>query len=61
MNNFAMHVGQAEVAAAVAVGEPFVVHTEEVENRGVEVVDVDLILNGHEAELVGRTVDMAPP
>ena len=52
-------VGQAEVAAGVAVGEGLVVEAEEVEDRGVEVVDVDLVLDGLEAELVGGAVDVA--
>src|SRR4051812_37657249 len=49
-------VGQAEVAAGVAVGQALVVEPEEVKEGGVEVVDVDLVLDGGEAELVGRAV-----
>src|SRR5262249_24533403 len=52
-------VGQAEVAAGVAVGELLVVEAEEVEDRGVEVVDVDLVRDRGEAELVGGAVDVA--
>mgnify|MGYP000169805405 CR=1 FL=1 len=36
----AVHVGQAEVAAGVAVGEPFVVEAQQMQNRRVQVVDV---------------------
>ena len=54
-----MHVGQAEVAAGVAVGELFVVEAQQVQDRGVQVVDVDLVLDRLEAELVGRAVDVA--
>src|SRR4051794_2271946 len=39
-------VGQAEVAALLAVGEPQVVDAEEVEHGGMEVVDVDGVLDG---------------
>ena len=49
----ARDVGQAEVAALETVGEPGVVEAEEVEDRGVEVVDVDLVLDAGEAEVVG--------
>src|SRR6478735_893238 len=49
----AVHVRQPEIAAGVAVGEFFVVEAEEVEDRGVEVVDVDPVVDGGEAELVG--------
>ena len=55
-----MHVGQAEVAAGVAVGELLVVEAQQVQDRGVQVVDVDLVLDGLEAELVGRAVDVPP-
>ena len=40
-NHLAMHVGQAEVAAGVAVGETLVVEAQQVQDRGVQVVDVD--------------------
>ena len=39
-------VGQAEVAALEAVGQLRVVEAEEVEDRGLEVVDVDAVLDG---------------
>ena len=48
-----MHVGEAEVAALEAVGELGVVEAEQVQDGGVEVVDVDLVLDGVEAEFVG--------
>ena len=54
-----MHVGQPEVAAGVAVGELLVVEAEEVQDRGVQVVDVDLLLDRLEAEFVGGAVDVA--
>ena len=34
-------VGQAEVAALEAVGEPLVVDAQAVQDRGVQIVDVD--------------------
>ena len=49
-------VGEAEVAAGVAVGEFFVVEAEEVKDGGVEVVDVDFVLDGGEPEFVGGAV-----
>src|SRR4051794_12843188 len=56
-HDLAMDVGQAEVPAGVAVGEPLVVESEEVQDRGVEVVHADGILDGLEPEVVGGTVD----
>ena len=47
-----MHVRQPEVAAGEAVGEPGVVEAEQVEHRGMEVVDMHPVLHGVEAEFV---------
>ena len=51
-----MHIGQAEVSAAVAIGQAFVIETQQVQDRGVQVVDVDGVLGGHVAELIGVAV-----
>ena len=52
----AVDIGEAEVSAGVAVGELFVVEAHEVENGGVEVVDVDFVFDGGKAEFVGGAV-----
>src|SRR5262249_59006662 len=54
-----MDVGQAEVAAGVAVGELFVIESEEVKYCGVQVVHMDLLLDGLETQVVGCAVDVA--
>ena len=59
VDDFAVDVGEAEIAAGVAVGELFVVEAEEVQHRGVEVVDVDGLVGGLEAEFIRRAVDRA--
>ena len=56
VDDFAGDVGEAEAAAVVGVGELFVVEAEEVQDGGVEVVDVDLIDGGLVADLVGFAV-----
>ena len=61
MHHLAVDVGQAEVAAGVAVGELGVVEAEQVQDRGVQVVDVDLVLDGVVAVVVGLAVDDARP
>ena len=38
-----MHVGQSMIPAAVAVGECFVIDTELMQDRGVDVVDIDFV------------------
>src|SRR6266516_2798617 len=55
----AFDVGQAKIAAGVAVREALVVEAEEVQNRGVQVVDVDLVLGGVIAVVVGAAVAQA--
>jgi hypothetical protein len=58
-HNLPVNIGEAEVAAGVAIGEPLVVEAEQVEDRGVEVVDMDLVFHGREAGLVGRAMNVA--
>src|SRR6187401_3188153 len=59
LHDAAAHVGEAEVAAAVAVGQALVVDAHEVQNRRVQVVDVDLVLDGVPAEVVGGPIGEA--
>ena len=42
--HFAVHVGESIVSALEAVGESLLIEAEEPENRGLEIMDVDLIL-----------------
>ncbi|MEY3459406.1 MAG: hypothetical protein RL215_2563 [Planctomycetota bacterium] len=45
-------IGQSEVAAGVAEGELFVIESEEVEEGGMEIMDMDAIMDGAEPEFV---------
>jgi hypothetical protein len=56
-----MHVRQAEIATAKAVGELLVVHPQQVQHGGVEVVDFALVLDGVVAQLVRRAKGRAAP
>src|SRR4051812_36155250 len=49
-----MDVGEPEIAALKAVGELGVIEPEEMENRGLPLVDVDRIVDGVEAEVIAR-------
>ena len=51
-NNFSVDVCEAEVSTCVAVGELCVVYAEEVEDGGMEVVDVDFVFDGSVAIVV---------
>ncbi len=59
MDDVAVDIGEAEVTSGVAEGEAFVVEAEEVEDGGVEVMDVDGVNGGLEAEVIGGAVDGA--
>ena len=54
-----MDVGEPEVAALEAVGEALVVHAQDVQDGGLQVVDVDGIVGDAIAEFVGGAVDVA--
>lgn len=59
LNQLAMHIGQAEITALESIGELPVIHSEQVQERGVEIVDVDFVLDGIEAKFIGATIDRA--
>jgi hypothetical protein len=50
-----MHVGEPEIAALETEGQFGVIETEQVEDGGLKVMDVDAILDGVEAKLVRFT------
>ena len=54
-----MHVRQAEVAAAEAVGQPLVVEPQQMQDGRVQVVESEDVLDRVIAILVGRTVNRA--
>ena len=56
VDHTATEIGEAIIAAVVAIGELFVIETEQVEQRGVKVVDVDFVFHGLVTELVGRSM-----
>ena len=58
-DDVAVNVGEAVVAAAVAISRRFVVEPHHVQDGRVQVVDVDLVLDGVPAEFVGGPVDVA--
>ena len=59
--NLALVDGRAFGPALVAVDQPGVVDAQDVEDRGVEVVDVEPVLDGVQADLVGLADDDARP
>ena len=49
MHDMPRHVGEAEVAALVTVGQAAMIDAEQMQHRGVEVVHVDFVFNGRVA------------
>ena len=58
-HNLPMHVGQPEVSTGISVGKPCVIEAEQVQDRGVQVMDMHRFFDGLVAEIVGRAVDHA--
>ena len=52
-------VGQPFVAAVQVIGHPAVVEAQQVEDRGVQVGDLDAVFDGVIAQLVGGAVSLA--
>ena len=52
-----MHVSQSKVSAGIAVGERFMIESEEMEHGGMEIVNMNPLLNGRKAKLVSRSVN----
>jgi hypothetical protein len=58
-HDIACHIRQSEIAAAVAIGQSFVINSEQMEDSRVQVVDADTIDDGFMANLVGLTIERA--
>src|SRR4029078_12489403 len=58
VKDVARHIGEAEIAPAVAIGQLGVIDAEQMEDGGVKVVDVDRLLDRLETEIVGRAVNL---
>ena len=56
VDDLPVHIGQPEIAAGVAVGQLLVIDAQDVQQRGVQVVDGDAVFDGAEAEFVGCAV-----
>ena len=61
MHDIAGHIGKSEIAALESVDQLFVIDAQQMQHRGVQVVDFDLVLDRVVAELIGRPVHDAAP
>ena len=48
------NVGEAEIAALVAISQPLVIESEQVEHYGVQIADMHWVCDGIPAQFVGR-------
>ena len=55
----AFDIGEAEVAALVAIGEFLVIDPEEMKEGGLEIVDADRVAGDAVSELIGFPMDVA--
>ena len=60
-HHVAVHVRQPHVAAAEVERQPFVVDPEQMQDRGVQVVDMHFVFDRVVPVLVGRAVDVTRP
>ena len=56
MDNPAVDIRETKIAAAVSVGEAFMVETHQMQYGGMKVVDMNLVFDGEEAEFICLTV-----
>lgn len=52
LNHVPMHIGQAEIATLIAVGESLVVESQLMQDRGLQIVDMHGLLGHMKAEFV---------
>src|SRR5262245_14612294 len=59
LHHFAGNIREPEIAASVAIGQLFVIETEQVQHGRMEVVDARAIFGGLETELICRAINDA--
>ena len=60
MDHIAMHIGEAEVSAAVTVRQLRMVDPHQMQDGGVQIVNVRAILDCGESKLVSRSICHPP-
>ena len=56
----AVHIGQPKISTAVAVGQFFVIQTHQMQDGGVQVVNMHFVFDSGETEFIRCTVSHAP-
>src|SRR2546426_9841575 len=58
-NHFTANIGQTEISALCAVGELFVIDTQEAEHSRVQIMDMDRVINSIVTEFIGAAISHA--
>src|SRR5258706_15953095 len=57
-DDFAGHIGQAEVSPLKTVSQARVIEAEEMQDRGVKIIHMDRVLRDAETEIIRRADDL---
>ena len=57
MDNVSVNIRETHVPPAEAIRHLFVIHTEQMKHRGMQVMDLNFVFNGFVAEFISSTVD----
>lgn len=53
VQDIAVHIGQPEIAAAKTVGQFLVIETQQMQDRGMQIMDLDALLDRFVTKIVG--------
>src|SRR5258708_5829637 len=56
LHDMPLDVGKPEIAALKPIGELFVIEAEQVQDRGLQIVDSDFVADHREAKFIGFTI-----
>src|SRR5688572_16475173 len=59
LDNLAVHVGEPETASLVAIGQPFMIDAQQVQQRSLKIVDVHPVFHDVVAEFASFAVEGA--
>ena len=59
LNHFARHIRQSKIATRVTIGQSFVVDSHQMQNRGMQIMNVNAIVNGAESKFISFTIRLA--
>ena len=60
-HDFSFYVGKTVITATMSVSEAFVIEPQQVQHRGVKVMDVNFAIDRCHTEFVGGPVNVAGP